>query len=133
MEHPSNLRRAVATVVVVSMLLTGGCLTVNPSVSADTGGSAVFESFESTEPWSSGQVRTSVSLTDDATTSKGVSKLVVVSSSGTSFYTTTLEAGETSTTLFLPPSGEATVLAVNTVNGTVVDTITVRTEGDALV
>jgi hypothetical protein len=133
MEHPTHLRRAVATVVVVSMLLAGGCLTIDPSVSADTGGSAVFESVESTEPWSSGQVRASVSLTDEATTSSGVSKLVVVSSRGTSFYTTTLEPGESSTTLFLPPNAEATVLAVNTVNGTVVETITVRTDGDRLV
>lgn len=133
MSSPLHLRQALAAVAVVSLLLSGGCLTVAPTVDADTGGSAVFESVESTEPWSSGQVRASVSLTANSTTGMGVSKLVVVSSSGTSFYTVSLDPGETSTTLFLPPNAEATVLAVNTVDGTVVERITVRTDGDNVV
>ncbi|EMA53717.1 hypothetical protein C450_07407 [Halococcus salifodinae DSM 8989] len=111
----------------------GGCLTLGPTVTADTGNSAVFEQVSSDEPWASGRVKASVNLTPSATTDQGVSKLVVISESGSSFDTTTVETGQTSgITLYLPANGNATVTAVNTVNGTVVGTQTVTADGNKL-
>lgn len=132
MDDSPSYRRGLAAVAVAAMLLSSGCLTLQPTVRADTGGSPVFESLSSTESWSGGQVRTSVTFTSNATTDQGVSKLVVVSESGSSYYTTTLDSGETAATIYLPANQEVTLLAVNTVNGTVVDSITVRTEGDKI-
>lgn len=132
MDASPQYRRALAAVVVAAVLLSSGCLTVGPTVTADTGGSPAFDSLSSTESWSGGQVRTSVTLAPNATTDQGVSKLVIVSEGGTSYYTTTLDSGETAATIYLPANQEVTLLAVNTVNGSVVDSITVRTDGDKL-
>ncbi|MGN8214666.1 MULTISPECIES: hypothetical protein [Halococcus] len=126
-------RRALAGVALVVALGFGGCLTLGPTVTADTGNSAVFEQVSSDEPWASGRVKASVNLTPSATTDQGVSKLVVISESGSSFDTTTVETGQTSgITLYLPANGNATVTAVNTVNGTVVGTQTVTADGNKL-
>ncbi|WP_049900250.1 hypothetical protein [Halococcus agarilyticus] len=127
-------RQVLASVALVVALGFGGCLTVGPTVTADTGNSAVFEQVSTDEPWASGRVKTSVTLTPSATTEQGVSKLVVISGSGSSFDTTTVETGQSSgISLYLPANGNATITAVNTVNGTVVDTTTVTTGGNELV
>ncbi|EMA44953.1 hypothetical protein [Halococcus saccharolyticus] len=126
-------RQVFASVALVVALGFGGCLTLGPTVTADTGNSAVFEQVSSDEPWASGRVKASVNLTQDATTDQGVTKLVVVTESGSSFDTTTVETGQTSgISLYFPANGNATVTAVNTVNGTVVGTQPVTTSGNKL-
>ena len=126
-------RQVLASVALVVALGFGGCLTLGPAVTADTGNSAVFEQVSTDEPWASGRVKTAVTLTPNATTDQGVSKLVVISGSGSSFDTTTVDPGQTSgATLYLPANGNATINAVNTINGTVVDTQPVTTDGNKL-
>lgn len=126
-------RQVLAGVALVVALGFGGCLTLGPTLTADTGNSAVFEQVSTDESWASGRVKTSVTLTPSATTDQGVTKLVVVTESGSSFDTTTVETGQTSgITLYLPTNGNATITAVNTVNGTVVDTQPVTTDGNEL-
>lgn len=126
-------RRVLASVALVVALGFGGCLTLSPTVTADTGDSAVFEQVSTDEPWASGQVRTAVTLAPNATTEQGVSKLVVIAGSGSSFDTTTVESGQTSgITLYVPADGNATITAVDTVNGTVVDTQPVTVDGNEL-
>ncbi|PSP19331.1 hypothetical protein BRC80_02800 [Halobacteriales archaeon QH_9_66_26] len=126
-------RRVLASVVLVIALGFGGCLTLSPTVTADTGDSAVFEGVSTDEPWASGRVKTAVTLTPNTTTEQGVSKLVVISESGSSFDSTTVETGQTSgITLYLPANGNATITAVNTINGTVVDTQPVTADGNKL-
>ena len=133
MSGRSPRRQVLASVALVVALGFGGCLTLGPTVTADTGNSAVFEQVSSDEPWASGRVKASVNLTPSATTDQGVTKLVVVSESGSSFDTTTVETGQTTgISLYLPANGNATITAVNTVNGTVVGTQTVTADGNKL-
>ena len=126
-------RRVLASVVLVIALGFGGCLTLSPTVTADTGDSTVFEGVSTDEPWASGRVKTAVTLTPNATTEQGVSKLVVITESGSSFDTTTVEPGQTSgISLYLPANENTTITAVNTVNGSIVDTQAVTTDGNEL-
>lgn len=132
MDCSSTCRRALTTLALVGLLVTSGCLTTGTTVTADTSDSPVFKSFSTSESWSGNEVPTKVTLTADATTEKGVTKLVVISKSGSSLFTTTVEPGTTSTTVFLPVNEPSTVVAVNTVNGTVVDEQQVKAGGDKL-
>lgn len=126
-------RHVLASVALVVALGFGGCLTLGPTVTADTGNSAVFEQVSTDEPWASGRVKTSVTLAPSATTEQGVSKLVVVTESGSSFDTTTVETGQTSgISLYVPANGNVTITAVNTINGSVVGTQPVTTGGNKL-
>lgn len=120
----------VLAIVLVSGL--GGCLTVSPTVSMQTDDSTVFKNVSTTEPWVSGRMKASVTLTSDATTTEGVTKLVVISESGSDFDTATLEGGQTSVIVYLPANQNATIAAVDTVNGTVVETRTVTTGGNKI-
>ncbi|PSP90467.1 hypothetical protein BRC90_00670 [Halobacteriales archaeon QS_4_69_34] len=126
-------RRLLAATATVGTVGLGGCLTLDPAVRADTGDSVVFEELSTSEPWASGYVRTSVSLADDATTSGGVGRLNVIGEDGTTFSSTALDAGQTSVTVSVPANTNATVVAVNTVNGSVVERLPVRTDGNRLV
>lgn len=96
-----------------------GCVALDPSVRFNTTGSAVFESASVSGLWATGQVTTNVTLTSSATSE--VTQLNVIDSNGNTFDTTTLDSGESSTTVLLPPNGTATIVAVNTINGTTIE------------
>jgi hypothetical protein len=106
-------RRQLLAIIVVLGILTSGCLTISPSVQADTSNSTTFEGFSVTESWSGGRIRTNVTLTTDATHRLGITRLVVVGESGRVFYTTSIAAGQTSATVMLPPNQNVTVVAAN--------------------
>jgi hypothetical protein len=54
-------RALLATLLVCSLVL-GGCLTLSPTVSADTNDSAVFEDLSPTESWSASGIRVNATL-----------------------------------------------------------------------
>lgn len=114
------------------VVTSSGCLTLNPAVDLNTSDSLVFEGASASGSWASGQVTTSVSLTSNATTGEGVTQLNVIDSKGQTFSTTTLDSGESSTTVLFPASGTATLVAVNTVNGTTIESRNATVTGDTL-
>ena len=126
-------RRFLASIPLVTGLALGGCLTLNPTVSANTDDSAVFEKISTTEPWVSGRVKTSVTLASNATSEQSVTDLTVTTESGKSFDSATVDSGQTSgLTLYLPAGENATITATDSVNGTTIETHTVKTGGDEL-
>jgi hypothetical protein len=126
-------RRFLAALPPAAGLALGGCLTLNPMVSADTGDSAVFEDISTSEPWVSGRIKTSVTLAANATSEQSVTDLTVTTESGKSFDSTTVSSGQTSgLTLYLPAGENATITATDSVNGTTIETHTVSTNGNEL-
>ncbi len=126
-------RYLLLTVAVIMITASSGCLTLNPSVNFDTAGSTVFETASVSGALATGQVATTVTLSSNATTSHGVTQLNVITSDGKSFYKTTLDSGESTTTVMLPTNGTATVVAVNTINATTVESRNVTITGDQMV
>lgn len=112
---------------------SSGCLTLNPSVSLNTTGSTVFETASPSGSWATGQVTTNVTLTPNATTSEGVTQLNVITSTGTTFYKTSLDSGESTATVMLPTNDTVTIVAVNTINGTTVESRNATVTSDPLV
>nr|WP_233341068.1 hypothetical protein [Haloprofundus sp. MHR1] len=119
MERSTARPRKLAVFTLV-LLACGGCLTVQPTVSPQTNDAAVFENVSTTDRWGTSSIDASVTLTPEATTRRGVTKVSVISESGKSFYTTTVDTGQTDVSVVLPADQTAQIYAVNTVNGTVV-------------
>ena len=128
-----NRRQRVRLVAVVILVASSGCLALDPTVDLNTTDSAVFAGASASGSWASGQVTTTVDLTRNATTGEGVSQLNVITASGKTFHRTALDSGQSSATVVLPTNGTATVVAVNTVNGTVVETRNVTIVSDSLI
>ncbi|HET7323598.1 MAG TPA: hypothetical protein VFJ06_04640 [Halococcus sp.] len=131
MAHPPR-RHVLLSLLLVASLGLGGCLTLSPTVGVDTDNSTVFEDASTTEPWVSGRVKTSITLASNATTTQDVNKLAVISESGDDFDTVTLDTGQTTATVYVPANQNATIVAIDTVNGTTIDTRTIRTDGNKL-
>lgn len=121
-------RRLCAVAAVALLVVTAGCMTVNPSIRS-SGDSEVFERVSTTSEWGTSSVQASVTLTPAATTSMGVTRLNVITQSGESFYTTTVDSGQTSVSLPVPTGTRSRIVAVNTVNGTVVETYNLTVVG----
>lgn len=123
--------RRLCNVTFVCLLLVAasGCLTVQPTVDARAGDSGVFKSVSTDSEWGTSSVQASVTLSRSATTKRGVTRLTVIAEDGSSFYATTVDSGQTSVTLPLPTEQSSQIVAVNTVNGTVVGTQNVTVGG----
>ncbi|MFC6723146.1 hypothetical protein ACFQE1_01815 [Halobium palmae] len=104
------------------LLVCSGCITAQPSITAEDSGSNVFEDVSTNSQWGTSSVQASVTLTQSATTSRGVTQLNVITEDGSSFYSTTVDSGQTSVSVPVPTDGSSRIFAVNTVNGTVVST-----------
>jgi len=117
--------------MVVCSLALGGCLTLDPTVSADTDDSAVFEDLSVTESWSGSSVRVNATLrsTPEAT---NVTTITVIRANGRPYETKSVESGQSTVILTLPSNADATVVASNSVNATTVDTLNVTTGGNRL-
>ncbi|WP_231188304.1 hypothetical protein [Haladaptatus sp. DYF46] len=124
---------SVVTILMVILSMTSGCLSLDPTVTLDTADSTVFKSTSTTDTVAVGKVDTRVMLTNEATTSEGVTQLNVIDATGKAVYKTPVESGETTVTLMLPTTGTVTVVAVNTVNGTVVETQNATITGDSVI
>lgn len=116
----------------LGLVVGSGCLTLSPTVTMETTESTVFERLSVTEPWASRSVATTVTLTSAASPTNGVTQLVVIAESGSTFDSTTVDSWQTSVTMYLPTNQNATIVAVNAVNGRVVETRTVATGGNKL-
>ncbi len=117
--------------MVVCSLAFGGCLTLDPSITANTDDSAVFESLSVSESWASQRTRAKATLRSSPEAGN-VSQITVVTASGTSFSTVNLDPGQTSVVLELPANRNATLVATDTVNGTTIEKLNVTTGGDKL-
>lgn len=124
--------RVVATIPLLGLVVGSGCLTFSPTVTIETTESTVFERLSVSDPWGSRSVATTVTLTPAATTTNGVTQLVVIAESGSAFDSTTVDSGQTRVTMYLPTDQNATLVAVNAVDGTVVERRTVATGGSKL-
>lgn len=123
----------ICLLAIIALLTTSGCLATDPAVEMNTMDSVVFAGVSTSGSVATGQVSTEVSLTPNATTDEGVNRLLVIAPSGETFHRTALDSGQSTATVLLPPDGSATVVAVNTVNGTVVETRNATVTSDSLV
>lgn len=125
-------RNALVTVVVVWFVVSSGCLTLNPSATANTSESAVFESVSVSESWASQRVRVNVRLSNSPQ-AKNVDRISVVTKSGTVSSVVNLDPGQTSVVLELPANGNVTLVASDSTNGTTVGKLNVSTAGDTII
>ena len=114
--------RLLAVVALGALLVASGCLATDPAVELNTTESAVFADASTDGAVAIGQVNAKLRLVPNATTDEGVDRITVIAPNGETFHRTTLDSGQSSATVLLPPGGSATVVAANTVNGTVVET-----------
>ncbi|WP_114576656.1 hypothetical protein [Saliphagus sp. LR7] len=121
---------STAVFVVAALVVMGGCLTVSPTV--ETGDSDTFRNVTTDNQWGTSSVQATVTFSSSATTADGVSRVNVITESGGSFYSTTLDAGQTTVSLPLPTGAPATLYAVNTTSGSVVATQNVTVEGSTI-
>jgi hypothetical protein len=124
-------RQVLVVVLVVGCLSLGGCLTLNPSVTPETTNSTVFETFSINESWASQRIQTSATLTASPA-AKNVTQITVVGENGKTFSTRTVDPGQTTVILQLPPNQNVTLVASDTVNGTTVATLNVTTSGNKI-
>ncbi len=130
-EARRSRRAFLGAAAAAGLVGTSGCLTLDPKVSVSgIDDSEVFEKVSVSEPWASGRVSASVSLTPEATTRYGVRKLTVISSSGSEFDTGTVQSGQSSKKVFVPV-GKSTLSAVD-FDGKTVDTVSVKVSGNRI-
>jgi hypothetical protein len=122
----------ICLLAVIALLTTSGCLATDPAVEMNTTDSEVFAGVSTSGSVATGQVNAKVNLTPNATSDEGVTRLLVIAPNGETFHRTALDSGQSTATVLLPPDGSATVVAVNTVNGTVVETRNATITGDAV-
>lgn len=125
------LRRLLLAAAVVVALAFSGCLTLGPTVSADTGNSTVFESVSATESWSGPGVRVNATL-ESTPQAQNVTTLTVIKQNGRAYETVSVDPGQT-TVVFTVPAGEsATIVASNSVNSTTIEELNVSAGGNRL-
>lgn len=132
MASDPSRRRILAAIAVLALTAGSGCVTIDPTITTQTGDTAVFESVSTTDPWAGRSITATVKFTPEATTTRGVTRLVVIAEDGSQFDSTDLASGSTKVNVYLPTNQNATLVAVNTVNGTIVETEPVVTGGDKL-
>ena len=123
-------RALLATLLVCSLVL-GGCLTLSPTVSADTNDSAVFEDLSPTESWSASGIRVNATLGSTPAASN-VTSTAVIQGNGRTYETVDVASGQSTVILTLPPNANATLVASNSVNSTTIGTLNVTTGGNEI-
>ncbi|GAA0471832.1 hypothetical protein MUK72_19760 (plasmid) [Halococcus dombrowskii] len=123
-------RRALAIVLVV-VLVSSGCLTLGPSISADTGDSAVFEGLSVEEPWASEHVRVNATLRSTPAASN-VTTITIIGENKQKYDTVSVASGQSVVPLWIPTGRNATLVASNSVNSTTLDSLNVSTGGNQL-
>ncbi len=123
-------RRALAVLVVV-VVASSGCLTLGPSIAADTGESAVFESLSVEEPWASGHVRVNATLASTPAAGN-VTTITIIGADGRKYDTVSVASGQSVVSLWIPTNRNATLVSSNSVNSTTLDTLNVSTGGNRL-
>jgi hypothetical protein len=126
-----SIWRVLVAALLVCSLAFGGCLTLDPTVSADTNDSAVFESISVNESWASQRVRATATLASSPEAGN-VTQITVVKENGKTFSTVNTKPGQTSVVLELPANRNSTLVASDTVNGTTIEKLNVSTGGNKL-
>ena len=121
-------RRALAIVLVI-VLISSGCLTLGPSISADTGDSAVFESVTVDEPWASEHVRVNATLRSTPAASNATT-ITIIGENKQTYDTVSVGSGQSVVPLWIPANRNATLVASNSVNSTTLDSLNVSTGGN---
>jgi hypothetical protein len=129
--RPTARQQALMAVLVIGLLALGGCLTYNPAVTMETTTSSVFENVSVTESWASGRIRATAHLTSSPAAGN-VTQITVIRENGKSFSTSSVDPGQTSVLIMLPPNQNATLIASDTINGTTLATLNVTTSGTTL-
>ena len=130
MVRTSWQRILVATVVVVGVAF-GGCLTLDPTITAETSDSAVFESLSATEPWTGSGVRVNATLRSTGV-ADNVTQLTVIKANGRSIQTIGVDSGQTTVILTVPANQNSTIVASNTANSTTLETVNVTAGGNEI-
>ena len=130
MVRTSWQRILVATVVVVGVAF-GGCLTLDPTITAETSDSAVFESLSATEPWTGSGVRVNATLRSTGV-ADNVTQLTVIKANGRSIQTIGVDSGQTTVILTVPANQNLTIVASNTANSTTLETVNVTASGNKI-
>jgi hypothetical protein len=127
MSHRSA-QTLIALLVVIALTFSG-CLTLNPSVTADTDASPVFDTFSADEPWGGQHVRTDATL-ESTPEASNVTTITVIDESGQSYSTVSVDSGQTAVSIWVPTNQNSTLVASNSVNSTTIDTMNVTAAGD---
>lgn len=127
----TSLRRALLATVIVCSLVFSGCITLNPTVSANTSASAVFEGLSATEPWAGSGIRVNATLRSTSAASN-VTTITVIQENGRPYGTTSVASGQSTVILTLPTNANATLVASNSVNSTTIETLNVTTGGNEI-
>ncbi|EMA56860.1 hypothetical protein [Halococcus thailandensis] len=123
-------RRTLAIMLVI-VLISSGCLTLGPSISADTGDSAVFESVTVDEPWASEHVRVNATLRSTPAASN-VTTITIIGENKQTYGSISVGSGQSVVPLWIPANRNATLVASNSVNSTTLDSLNVSTGGNQL-
>lgn len=123
-------RRALAILLIVA-LVSSGCLTLGPSVSTNTGGSAVFESITVEESWASEHVRVNATLRSTPAAGN-VTTITIIGENKQEYDTVSVASGQSVVPLWIPTNRNATLVASNSVNSTTLDTLNVSAGGNQL-
>jgi hypothetical protein len=124
-------RRVLVATMVVCGLAVGGCLTLDPTVMANTNDSAVFEDLSVDESWAGQRVRVNATLT--STSSAGnVSQITVIKQNGKAFSTVALDPGQTNVFLSLPANQDVTLVASDSKNATTIGKLNASTGGNEI-
>lgn len=122
-------RKILVAVLLVCGLSFSGCLTLNPSITPETGNSTVFESVSASESWASQRIRTTVRLTSNPAAGD-VTQITVIGENNKTFSMRNVDPGQTKIIIQFPIHENATLVASDTVNGTTLETLNVTTGGN---
>lgn len=121
--------RTLVALLLVIVLTFSGCLTLSPSVTADTDASPVFDTVSTDEPWGGQHVRTDATL-ESSPEASNVTTITVIDESGQSYSTVSVDSGQTAVSVWVPTNQNSTLVASNSVNSTTIDTMNVTTTGE---
>lgn len=125
-------RRAVlVSLLMVVVLTSSGCLTLSPSVTANTDGSAVFKSVSTNEPWAGDHVRVNVTLRSTPTAGN-VTTIIIIGENNRQYDAVSVASGQTVVPLWVPANQNSTLVATNSVNSTTLGTLNLTSTGTKL-
>jgi hypothetical protein len=127
---PNRFYRIIFLILLVVFSFTAsGCLTLNPSITADTSQSAVFESLSTDEPWASDHVRVNATLRSTPAAGN-VTSIIIIGENGQKYASVSVASGQTIVPLWVPANQNSTLVATNSVNSTTLGTLNVTTSGN---
>ena len=121
-------RRTLLIAILTCMFVFSGCLSVDPSVRPAANDSVVFEEFTVDESWASNHVWVNTTLTSTPAASN-VTTVSIIRENGQVFSTHQVTSGQTNVLLTLPTNRNATLVASNTANSTIIEKTNVSVTG----